>query len=434
MFNKKFRANLFRIASAQLRATVLSVCLSIVVLAVVIVVYVNLPWWLDGSRLRHMTLQEQQAVIAADRGDALKLIAGIGGLVVIAYTARRHALDRRTLQVTQDSLSATLERDFRSAELATEAQVTDRYTKAIGQLASDNPTERLGGIYALERVMHDSVKDHETIVEVLAAFIRERAVAPSRQLRRQLRSRGATVGWHKRELGDRMDRQERVAADVQAALAVLARRPTRDEKYDVDLHGAWLPGVNLPGARLVRFNFYGAYLANANLIEANLDRVYMAEACLNNARLLDASLNDASLAKASMNKANFTGAHLNRANLLGARLHSANLAGAQMGRVNLFRARLDEADMFGTHLEGANLRAASMVGARMTGVHLSGAELSEADLRHVRQLTVQRLTLAWVDASTILPAGLRFDENEEIIVDESGVTSEVQPPRGHRPN
>ena len=38
---------------------------------------------------------------------------------------------------------------------------------------SDNLDVRIGGIYALERIARDSARDHSTIMEVLAAFIRE---------------------------------------------------------------------------------------------------------------------------------------------------------------------------------------------------------------------------------------------------------------------
>jgi hypothetical protein len=56
-------------------------------------------------------------------------------------------------------------------------QVTDRFIKAIGQLGSDKLDVRIGGIYALERVAHDSFTDHPTVMEVLAAFIREHSQA-----------------------------------------------------------------------------------------------------------------------------------------------------------------------------------------------------------------------------------------------------------------
>ncbi len=51
--------------------------------------------------------------------------------------------------------------------------MTDRYTKAIERLGSDKLDVRIGGIYALERVARDSARDHPTVIEVLAAFIRE---------------------------------------------------------------------------------------------------------------------------------------------------------------------------------------------------------------------------------------------------------------------
>jgi uncharacterized protein YjbI with pentapeptide repeats len=407
-----------RAALDKRRFTALGVTLaSVAVATVVMLFYIQLPWWLDDSRLHQMNAQEQQTLIAADRGDALKFIAGLGGIVVVLYTARRHTLDRRALQVTQESLRATLDGDARSAELATEAQVTDRYTKAIGQLASDKPTERLGGIYALERIMNDSPKDHDTIVEVLAAFIRERAVAPFRGVRYRSRHARAVAGVDERRSSRNLNQQV-PDADVQAALTVLGRRPTRHEKNEIDLHRTWLPGAHLAGARLPRVNFLGANLAGANLVETDLEEAFMAEACLDNARLYDARLNNVSLANAAMSGANLTGANLGGANLLGVRMIGANLTAAQMGRVNLFRARLDGADLLGAHLEEANLRAASLVGARLRGVYLRGAGLSETDLRDVRQLSQQRLARAWVDKSTLLPTGLRFDEASGMVMDE----------------
>ena len=62
---------------------------------------------------------------------------------------------------------------WRNFTLSREGQVTDRYTKAIGQLGSKKLDVRIGGIYALERVARDSRRDHPTVMEVLAAFIRE---------------------------------------------------------------------------------------------------------------------------------------------------------------------------------------------------------------------------------------------------------------------
>jgi hypothetical protein len=51
--------------------------------------------------------------------------------------------------------------------------VTARYTKAIEQLGSGKLDVRIGGIYALERIAHNSPQDQPAVLEVLAAFIRE---------------------------------------------------------------------------------------------------------------------------------------------------------------------------------------------------------------------------------------------------------------------
>ncbi|MGW5686571.1 hypothetical protein [Nonomuraea sp. NPDC003754] len=55
-------------------------------------------------------------------------------------------------------------------------QVTDRFGKAVGQLASDKLEERLGGIHALEHVMSESAVDHTAVIGVLCSFVRARTM------------------------------------------------------------------------------------------------------------------------------------------------------------------------------------------------------------------------------------------------------------------
>src|SRR5207244_1376434 len=68
---------------------------------------------------------------------------------------------------------------FTSQTLRTtqEGQITYRFTKAITQLGDTNRAVRLGGIYALERITIDSESDHRAVMEVLTAFVREKAPA-----------------------------------------------------------------------------------------------------------------------------------------------------------------------------------------------------------------------------------------------------------------
>jgi hypothetical protein len=66
-----------------------------------------------------------------------------------------------------------------------EGQITDRFTKAINQLGEPGPEKlaiRLGGIYALERIARDSLRDKPPIVEILAAYVRAHAAWKEEQL------------------------------------------------------------------------------------------------------------------------------------------------------------------------------------------------------------------------------------------------------------
>ncbi|MGW6755349.1 hypothetical protein [Streptomyces sp. NPDC055006] len=51
--------------------------------------------------------------------------------------------------------------------LSKEGQITDRYTAAVANLGEDKMDVRLGGIYALQRIMQDSPRDQSTIANVL---------------------------------------------------------------------------------------------------------------------------------------------------------------------------------------------------------------------------------------------------------------------------
>ena len=94
-----------------------------------------------------------QAAGEAVRTQLLTLAAGVFVAGVLRFTAQNYLLSRQ-------------------------GQVTDRYTRAIEQLGSDKLDVRIGGIYALERVAGDSVRDHPTVMEVLAAFVREHSREP----------------------------------------------------------------------------------------------------------------------------------------------------------------------------------------------------------------------------------------------------------------
>ncbi len=99
------------------------------------------------------------------RTQLLALGAGVFAAGALIFTARNFALSRRTVALTE------------------QGQVTDRYTRAIEQLGSRDGLEvRIGAIYALERIARDSSREHPTVMEVLAAFIRVHSTPMCRPL------------------------------------------------------------------------------------------------------------------------------------------------------------------------------------------------------------------------------------------------------------
>ena len=82
---------------------------------------------------------------------------------------------------------------------------------------------RIGAIYALERVARDSATDHPTVMEILAAFIREHSQERWPPLRADV---------PKLEAAPR-----RTRPDVQAAITVIGRRDIRRDRQPIDLVG-----------------------------------------------------------------------------------------------------------------------------------------------------------------------------------------------------
>jgi hypothetical protein len=94
-------------------------------------------------------------------------LTGAAGFIGLAFTWRN-------LRETRESTAETL-------RLTEQGQITERFTSAIDQLGavnadgSKNLEERLGGIYALERIARVSEERHLPVIEVLTAYIRKHA-------------------------------------------------------------------------------------------------------------------------------------------------------------------------------------------------------------------------------------------------------------------
>ncbi len=287
------------------------------------------------------------------RGRLLTLVAGLAAAGALIFTAQNFALSRRIVELS-----------LRTFEMTEQGQVTERYAKAVEQLGSDKLTVRIGGIYALERVSRDSARDHPTVIEVLAAFIREQ----SGEQQPPPPDPGSP------------DRERSTRPDVQAALTVVGRRDATRDIRPVDLTGAFLPGADLTRAFLRGANLTRAILAGADLTGADFGPAGEVPAILKGADLTGATLTWADFTGAYLEEATLAGAHLIRAKFTRAFLTGADLTGVHFDRVNLAGANLDRAILTGAHLIHADLTDAGLVAADLTRAQLPDADLTRANL------------------------------------------------------
>ena len=366
---------------------------------VVLLLLGPVAWLVAGSTVRGIPdLKSRADAINTVRGSLLTAAAGIIAGAALYFTARNYYLARR-------------------------GQVTDRYTTAIALLASDKAAERIGGIYALEHVLRESPVDHGTVVDVLAAYIRDRAPAqhqpPPDRAAQQLAAGPAASP----ATADPAEERRSPAADVQAALTVLGRRPDRPEATPLDLRDTDLQGAELRRARFAHALLTRSQLDGADLNEAQLQAARLDGAQLHGATLHGAQLQDATLREARLQGATLYGAQLQRATLYGAQLQGATLSGAQLQGAYLHGAQLQLARLEGAQLQGATLEGAQLQGAYLHGAQLQDAtlykaqlqdaELDRADLRGVLGLGRDQVQSAvWGDELFVVDDEL-FVEDEE---------------------
>ncbi|HZM25816.1 MAG TPA: pentapeptide repeat-containing protein [Gemmatimonadales bacterium] len=212
-----------------------------------------------------------------------------------ALTAIAAAVTVAVLALT----AAYTERSNRNQlDLAEQGQITDRFSKAIDQLGREDAKDlslRLGGIYALERIMRDSDDDEAAIVEVLSAFVREHTRIGAKPIRNP-------------------------TTDVQAALTVLGRRPNADQRGFgtdagfgiIDLRDAPPQEVHLEKASLQGAHLEGALLKGAHLDAANLRVAHLEGADLEGTVLNGADLEGAHFEKARLKNTYVGGTDLSK--------------------------------------------------------------------------------------------------------------------------
>jgi len=319
----------------------------------------------------------------------------VGGIIILAglyYTSENLKTAQRA--ASQAETSAAESRD-----LTREGQITDRFTKAIGQLGEtgkDKTSVRLGGIYALERISRESEGDHIPIMEILVSYVTEHAPENLEVI-----DLNAAIDCSKVSFRPGIDAP---SDEIQAILTVISRRPTervqheRDSSFTMELAGANLRRSNARHANLEQANlnateFEGANLADTDLRGANLFHAYFQGADLENAVFDNTYISRAFFDIWHDKYAQCQGART-RTYLMNASFKGATFNGADFSNAYLMRAKFDGAKLDYVDFDHADL---------------SGASFKGADLTRAVNITQAQIDAACLDDKTKLPPLLSFD-------------------------
>jgi uncharacterized protein YjbI with pentapeptide repeats len=266
-------------------------------------------------------------------GNLATLLTALAAVAAVFFTGLQVMAIRRQAEIAQQQ-----------AELAANSQITSEYTQAVTQLGSSSQDVRLGGIYALERLAHESPTNQPAIIEMLSAYVRShtlRAFDPS-----CVPPSGSPL--------------PPLPSDLAATITVLARRDrTHDENTQPDFSSSCLiydftgVGLDWRGANLSQVKLTGANLPPIRLDGADLQGVNLDGAYAFAVSLTKAILYDVSCVGASLLASDFTGALVEGATFKNADLTETNFTDANLGGTDFTGANVEMA--YFTHTKDADL-------------------------------------------------------------------------------
>jgi Pentapeptide repeats (8 copies) len=302
--------------------------------------------------LQWATPQFERAMQAQNENRQTIFVAAGSAIMVLLLILRQF-----TAAVAVVAAWIALMRHLAQTDADRQRRISESYSRAVEQLASEKIEERLGGIYSLERISRESPDDYWIIMETLAAFVREHA-------RRDDEEVGAGISGEGAKPTPRGTDKKRPATDIAAVLAVIARRPVPEQNREIkenrffDLSGTDLRGASLIRLRLEYGDLSGAHLAGVDLQGAQLRGAHLEYADLGEAHLRIAHLEGAILQKACLKGACLQGAHLEGAHLRGAHLEGAHLRAAHLEKADVEAVHFEGAYLVDAHLEGVDLNKA----------------------------------------------------------------------------
>ena len=293
-------------------------------------------------------------------------------------------------------------------ENETARRITDAFTKAVELLGHESIAVRQGGIYALGRLAFENTEERPKIMDIIAAFVRQRSAERYNERVREIRMRVAgpdlkhalpdfTASFKDKAQALDSLSKESMPIDLDAAISIIGdlnparsriqiKETRKERKKLLDQFVKWDPHV--------------LDLSNAFLFNADFSHVFLSGSNLSDSRFLGCVFAHSNVKNANMAKSDFTGSDLRGADFSDADMHSAIFKGANMHGVTAKNVVITD-----SNFTDSDLRCADFSGTDMYQATFVGADIRGADFRKSRNLSGWQLTSAHGDMKTQLPHG-----------------------------
>ena len=297
---------------------------------------------------------------------------------------------------------------YKTYILSNEQQITNRFTETIKLLSHTNTQIRIGAFDALERLCKDSEKDKVSILQIITAYVRNRAPQSSKkELQNFIDS-----SFNKASLDDYACPYCHQSSDVYTY-------QVDSTKHDLDIQVAITildhtndgqVRLNFTALNLQNIDFSGLNLSNGDFSYCDLTNAQFGGAILDSCKFEEVIANNTNFALTKVRKSSFENSLLQEANFYQADLSKSYVGGGtccykcQFGEAILRDGRFENnVDLRRALFWDADLSNVSFEFANMDSVNLGRTVLKGADLRGTRGISKDELAKAKTDRNTKFP-------------------------------
>jgi uncharacterized protein YjbI with pentapeptide repeats len=297
---------------------------------------------------------------------------------------------------------------YKTYILSNEQQITNRFTETIRLLSDSNRDIRIGALYALERLCKDSEKDKISILQIINAYIRNRAPQSSKDILHRFVDSSLNKAssddyscsfYHpSNEVYVFQVDTTKQELDIQVAIAILGTN-----------NSGQVP-LNFTGLNLQGIDFRALDLSNSDFSYCDLTSDDFGKATIDSCKFNNVVANETNFAVTKMRKSSFENSLLQEANFYQADLSNSYIGGGaccykcQFGEAVFINGKLENSvDLQRALFWDADLTNVSFEFANMDSANLDRTILKGADLSGTRGILKSELDKAKTDKTTKLP-------------------------------